>query len=245
MSELKELQHKLNAFACRMNELPYETQQIYLSGLSLNYIHNTTAIEGNKASLLDTSVLLREQTIPAHISLQDLLDLVAQQAALTRMQSFHEANTEVGQDVICALHKILMFPAGFAGIYRDHEVRIAGATNKPTPAALVPLEMLAFEKDIKSLTFADALEKAAFIHCRFVCIHPFPDGNGRTARLIMNLSLLNSGYPLTDIPLVDREAYLTAIQAYAKDKDLQPFKEFLATVLEKQLDFFLKRYGTD
>ena len=81
---------------------------------------------------------------------------------------------------------------------------------------------------------------AAWTHAEFVRIHPFPDGNGRTSRLIMNYQLLANGFPAVSIAKENRLDYFNALEAYAVDGDLEAFSEMIAGLVEAQLDRYLK-----
>jgi len=80
--------------------------------------------------------------------------------------------------------------------------------------------------------------KSALAHLHFVSIHPFSDGNGRTARLLMNLILLQNGYPLTIIKKEDRVEYIQAIEIYQEDGNEEVFCQFIA----KKVDESFERY---
>jgi Fic family protein len=88
-------------------------------------------------------------------------------------------------------------------------------------------------EEIRSL--ADPIEKAARLHHGISSIHPFADGNGRTARLAMNFVLLAAGYPPISIPTTPREAYYNALES-ADSGDLKTFQAFLETELHKEFD---------
>jgi Fic family protein len=82
------------------------------------------------------------------------------------------------------------------------------------------------------------VERAALAHFRLVDIHPFADGNGRTARLLMNLILLRAGYPPAIVRQEDRLAYYEALdQAHAGE--VKPFVLLMAAAVEKSLDVYL------
>ena len=82
-----------------------------------------------------------------------------------------------------------------------------------------------------------AVKYSAMVHALFVNIHPFIDGNGRVARLLMNLALLQSGYNITIIPPAVRADYIRALQA-SNHNDFEPFINFISEmVLEAQKEY--------
>jgi len=70
--------------------------------------------------------------------------------------------------------------------------------------------------------------RAVLGHWLFGYIHPYPDGNGRMARFLMNVMLASGGYPWTVIRVEDRDAYLSALESASVDSDLEPFTRFIA-----------------
>lgn len=183
--------------------------------------------------------MLRYKVIPQNISYNDLFDIVGQGLAVAKMREYEELKTPVDQDVICELHRIALYPAPFAGLYRNIPVIVHGGVGQVSAVAHIYRDMRFFAEDLRHLQFGHPVEKAAFTHCQFVKIHPFADGNGRTARLIMNLSLLNDDFQLVDINVKNREAYMQAVESYVSANDLKPFQEFLAQTLSLQIKNFL------
>lgn len=239
------IKQKAEEFNEVFNKLSPEAQQNYIEVKTLNFTHNTIAIEGNRSTLLDTELLLKYDTVPKNIRLRDLIDIIAQNKAVELLFTYHRDHKEIDQDVICAFHQQLLYPAQFAGIYRTENVYVTNTKSAVTPGYLGYPEMKEFERQIKENAFADPIDKASFIHCQFVKIHPFMDGNGRTARLIMNLSLMNDGLPLIDIDMNERSNYMDAIQPYANHGDLEPFKHYLGSTIIAQIDAFLEQTKTN
>ncbi|MGH9378958.1 MAG: Fic family protein, partial [Terriglobia bacterium] len=76
-------------------------------------------------------------------------------------------------------------------------------------------------------------------HFRLVAIHPFADGNGRTARLLMNLLLLRGGYPPVAVRPEDRKTYLDTLEQASMRDDLKPFQTFMHRRLDATLGEYL------
>ena len=89
------------------------------------------------------------------------------------------------------------------------------------------------------------IELAAWTHAEFVRIHPFPDGNGRTSRLVMNYQLMANGFPAISIAKENRLEYFNALEAYAVQGNLAPFAEMTANLTEHQLDCYLEMAGVE
>lgn len=87
------------------------------------------------------------------------------------------------------------------------------------------------------------LEQAAYLHCGFVRIHPFIDGNGRTTRLITNLELMKVGFPPVILPVEQRVPYYEALQKYDDTGSPNDFLTLLTVLAEKSLRFYLSVLG--
>ena len=81
---------------------------------------------------------------------------------------------------------------------------------------------------------------AALAHYKLVTIHPFVDGNGRTARLLMNLLLRQHGYPLAIIKKEKRAEYIAAIEHARKQEDMMLFYKVVCEAVEYVLDAYLQ-----
>ena len=126
-----------------------------------------------------------------------------------------------------------------AGRYRRSNVLIVGAAHIPPQAVKVPKLMEEFFLWYQAHAHAlSPPELAAWVHCKFVRIHPFTDGNGRTARLLMNLILMRNGYPSAVILTVDRKRYYRVL----KEADLDRYSGFMAYIgrsVDRSLSIYL------
>ncbi|MDP3741722.1 MAG: Fic family protein, partial [Candidatus Micrarchaeota archaeon] len=120
------------------------------------------------------------------------------------------------------------------GEYRDSEVGISGSNWKPPSAKLVESEMEKIFVQFKQLKKTlHPVELASWLHNKFVQVHPFTDGNGRTARLLMNWVLMKSKLPPVIIEAKNKQEYYNVIEAADKGNE-KPFAEFLAKELLQQ-----------
>jgi Fic family protein len=128
-----------------------------------------------------------------------------------------------------------------AGKYRDGNVMITGSSHKPPDAYQVPMLMNDFIDWIKKKNKSKmhVVQLAAQAHHKLVNIHPFADGNGRTARLFMNLLLLQNGYPMVIILKNDRQKYYRALEKADKG-DFKDIEKFVAQAVERSMDIYLK-----
>ena len=82
----------------------------------------------------------------------------------------------------------------------------------------------------------EASVRAVLGHWLFGYIHPYPDGNGRVARFLMNLMLASGGYPWTVISVEDRNRYMQALESASVDANIEPFARFLAELVQASLE---------
>ncbi|WP_245954300.1 Fic family protein [Paenibacillus flagellatus] len=129
----------------------------------------------------------------------------------------------------------------YAGTYRKENVLISGAKHIPPDAVQVPLMMEQFagwvEKEAGQL---HPVARAAVIHSDFVKIHPFIDGNGRTARLLLNFELMKNGYPPVVIEKEQRAQYYAALEEAHTTGDTSSILSLVCDTLERTFDLYLK-----
>ncbi len=206
--------------------------------LEINYTYNTNAIEGNTLTLKETKLVIREGITINGKSLSEHLEAKNHPAAITYIENL--VNSPIEEQNILELHRILF--SGFcegAGSYRNGQVYIEGRDIMPPPAFEVPLLMSELVKWLQgNPEELRPIELAAVFHHKLVAIHPFDDGNGRVARLIMNLLLIKNGYPLTIIKTMDRRHYYDSL-IKADNGNPAPLVNFVARCTEQSLDIYL------
>ncbi|MBU2099750.1 Fic family protein [Candidatus Micrarchaeota archaeon] len=140
--------------------------------------------------------------------------------------------------MILQLHYILLEKISgyekYQGIYRPVQVYIVGSTHKfPIPQEVPNLMKKLIKWFEENEKLIHPTELAAKFHTKFTSIHPFADGNGRMARLLMNYILQQKNFPFTNIPLKRRQAYMKT-QAAGNKENHKPFTKFLAEEIIKQ-----------
>jgi Fic family protein len=145
----------------------------------------------------------------------------------------------IGEAAVRDLHRRIVARSepGIAGLYSPHRRRIAGyPVVFPNPLKIPQL----MEDFGRSLEQAPTTPEAAFdAHFRLTAIHPFSDGNGRTARLLMNLLLLRRGYVPIAVRPEDRKIYLDTLERASLTEDLGPFQTFMHERLDATLGEYL------
>lgn len=175
--------------------------------------HTSNAIEGNTLTAVETELVIDKGVTIGGKPLRDHLEALDHHEALGFIRDLARRGAKLSQSDLRAIHALVVRrsqPEG-AGRYADQGRFIRTNTGRhvfPTPVE-VPALMEAF---IGWLTAAPAdIDRAIEAHRRFVAIHPFNDGNGRTARLLMNLLLIGAGYPPVAVRPADRLRYIEAL----------------------------------
>ena len=183
----------------------------------VEYTYNSNAIEGNTLTLQETALVLEGLTIDQK-PLKDHLEAVGHKDAFLYVQELVRDKVPFSENIIKQIHTlVLMDRPEDRGIYRRIPVRIMGAYHTPPDPVMVPelMEKLVKEFEVSKL---HPIERAALFHLKFEGIHPFVDGNGRTGRLILNLFLMQNGYPPIDVKFADRKQYYDAFDLYDRNE---------------------------
>ncbi|MCD8362371.1 MAG: Fic family protein [Lachnospiraceae bacterium] len=220
--------------------IPAYTLLTYEQAFEVEYTHNSTAIEGNTLTLVETKVLLEDGISVGGKKLRELYEAVNHRNAYRYVKECIEKKLPLDEKIVKDIHAMLMDHIFIGGIYRDMDVYISGAQHTPPSPNEMYRQIKNFYIDLtwkgKEL---NPVELAAWTHAEFVRIHPFPDGNGRTSRLIMNYQLLANGFPAVSIAKEDRLEYFNCLEAYAMEGNLVPFADMVAVLEDRQLDRYL------
>lgn len=208
----------------------------------VEYTYNSNAIEGNTLTLKETALVLEGITIDKK-PLKEHLEAVGHRDAFVYVEQLVSERASLSERVIKDIHSlVLMDRPEDKGVYRRIPVKIMGAQHEPPQPYLVPIQMeqlLRNQKKIKLHT----IENAALFHLDFEGIHPFIDGNGRTGRLILNLMLMQEGYPPIDVKFADRKRYYSCFESYYKKNNAKPMVEMIVEYLEERLNRYLDILG--
>jgi Fic family protein len=204
--------------------------------VDLTYTSN--AIEGNTLTLRETAELIEHGITVGGKPLRDHLEAVDHYNAVLWMRELAAKDTPIEETTVRELHRRIVARSQLeiGGIYSTLPRRIAGSpVIFPNPAKIPELmkdfgEWLGKAEPVPATSF-DA-------HFQLVAIHPFADGNGRAARLLMNLLLLREGYPPVAVRPEDRKTYLDTLEHGSIRDDRKPFQ----TLMHQRLDATLAEY---
>lgn len=210
--------------------------------VELTYTSN--AIEGSTLTRLETAIVLEKGLTVSGKPLKDHLDALGHRDALHFMRVLAARDEPIREADLREIHRLVLGRSDpeEAGAYSRHQRLIAGLPMVlPTPA-----EIPAMMGDFAAwLAAAPSDPATAFeAHYRLVTIHPFSDGNGRTARILMNLILVRAGAVPVTIGPEQRLAYLEALQARQLKGDGKPWRRFTSARLLAALDEVLAHIGS-
>lgn len=203
-----------------LNQLQLRKMNDYFN---LNYTYESNRIEGNTLTLQETFLVVNDGITVGGKSVREHLEVINHTEAIGYLGEIIQKKTGFSERVLKEIHYLILkgIDRENAGVYRSIGVRISGSSHlPPEPYLLLPLmeEVFVYYKENKSLLHPVIL--AAEMHERIVRIHPFIDGNGRTCRLVMNLILMQHGYPIANIKgeLENRLRYYNALETAPEDK---------------------------
>jgi Fic family protein len=203
--------------------------------------YSSNALEGNSLTETETKIVIEDGITIGGKPVRDHLEALGHSEAydllfrLAKHQDITEANVK-------ELRRLFYYriDAKRAGKYRKRRVIITGTDFIPPAPERIPGLMESFIAGLPTTRAKrHPVEFAAIIHKELVTVHPFIDGNGRAARLLMNLALLQAGYPVAIIPPILRGEYLDTLDKTHKG-DNEPFISFIAGVYYESAKEYLR-----
>ena len=219
----------------------------------VRFTYHSNALEGNTLTQSETALILESGITIGGKTLAEHLEVIGHKDAIDYIEELAGRDAKIGEWEIRQIHSLILKPvdivtgAADAGRYRTLDVKAAGTGHEYPPHYRVPELMAAFAEwlDSEATLELHPVVRAAEMHYRFVSIHPFRDGNGRTARLLMNLSLLRDGYTPAVLTREKRKEYIEAlIYAQANNDDFAPLTALIAQTCRDSLIEYLSVCAT-
>ncbi len=231
--KLERLKVQLDA----LRPLPEYTVKSLHEQMLLEWTYNSNAIEGNTLTLKETKVVLEGITIGGK-SMREHFEAINHKEAIEYVEAIVAQEEDFSERLIKSIHQLVLknIDNKNAGTYRDQNVSISGAKHIP-PSHLHVDEQMGALIEWYNRCKLHPVERAARLHTDFVKIHPFVDGNGRTARLLMNFDLLRSGYLPVVIQVADRLEYYEALDTAHTKRD---YSAFIKMVVDAELAVLVK-----
>ncbi len=251
----------LKAELDEMRPLDAEAEDRIMQKFRLDWNYHSNKLEGNSLTSGETNALLLFGITAPGKPLNDHFKVTGHNDAVNWVLDLVKSEIDLSEDFLCELHSILLKEAKFKdaitlsgehtkrrieiGKYKsepNHVVTVTGetfyfASPEETPAKME--ELLRSFDDERSKTELDPIILATLFHYKFLRIHPFDDGNGRVARILMNFILMKFGYPPIVIKTEDKENYY-AVLRLADAGDMEPFIEYIAENLVHSLEVMLR-----
>lgn len=240
LGKVDEVQAKINALRPFSGEMNRQIREYFRIGLT----YSSNALEGNSLTLSETKVVIEDGLTIAGKPLRDHYEATGHSDAFSHMDALATGTTITEED-IKKLHALFYhrIREDDAGVYRKEQAIITGS-QYPLPAPdAIPGMMRELIKNLPHLKQdSHPVIYAATLHKEFVFIHPFVDGNGRVARLLMNVALVQAGYIIAIIPPLRRAEYINALEkAHKNDSDF--IRLIASCVYETQKDLLRMASG--
>ena len=229
---------KLNKELNSKRPISKETLKSLKESINLEWTYNSNGIEGNTLTLRETQVVLEGITVGGK-SLKEHLEVINHEQAILFLDDLIKDKEPITEWNIKNINQLVLkeIDDDNAGKYRDENVKIKGATHIPPDYLIVPELMEKLIINYEDWKKYHPIIRAALLHGELVKIHPFVDGNGRTSRLVMNLSLMNSGY----LPvIVKKEKRLEYYNALDKAHTTGDYTDFVKLVNELEIEMLNK-----
>ncbi len=241
--------------------LDKDQEAAIMQKLRLDWNFHSNHLEGNSLSYGETKALILFGITAAGKPLKDHFEITGHDEAVKWVEEVVKEDRPLTENFIRELHKLILkesyesptiTPEGIpakriiqVGVYKsmpNHVLTPTGetfrfATPEETPAMMSDLINWYREKETDPETHPLLL--AAEFHYKFIRIHPFDDGNGRTARILMNFILMKNGYPPVIIKTKDKDNYIAALQQSDAGM-IVPFFEYIGKNLEESLDLMIR-----
>lgn len=232
--EIDDFKKEIDSYKPFSPHILKQLKEYYRIGLTFA----SNALEGNSLTETETKIVLEDGLTVGGKPIREYLEALGHSSAYDYMFSLI-AKSEIKEKDIKKLHYLFYryIDDKNCGKYRKENVFITGSKYILPKVEEVPELMVNYIGEIQNLRKQfHPLKFAALVHKEFVFIHPFIDGNGRVARLLMNLALLQEGYTIAVIPPILRAEYINMLEKAHEEE--QDFIVFIAErVKETQKDY--------
>ncbi|WP_054695665.1 Fic family protein [Syntrophomonas palmitatica] len=221
--------------------LPESINKIVKEYMDAEMTYHSLVLEGNSISLEETRMVLAGQNIPGKTA-KEHYEILDHKEAIDYVEAYVQSKMPLSEMFIRDVHKLVMKRtcAQEAGKYRDVEIEIVGSSYTPPEHIDVPeLVHGVVEEYNARIHELHPIERAAWLHFQIALIHPFADGNGRTARLLMNYSFLKDSYVPAIINRFVKEAYLDCLEEASVFMDMTAFIDFIAEAERDSIRHYL------
>jgi Fic family protein len=229
---------KLNA----MRPLPPTVLAHMREKFEVDMTYNSNAIEGNRLSLRETWLVLTKGITVRGKSVKEHLEATNHREAIELLERLADSRKEITEADVLGLHAVILdkIDPNNAGFYRHESVFIQGSNLHLPKWGNVPELMKNVYRQLNDKSKGvKAVYSAIAVHHDMARIHPFVDGNGRLARLLMNLRLMRAGFPPTILRKEERRAYYSALEK-ADGGDFRALAMLIGKDIERAMDSYIE-----
>lgn len=239
LAKLSAKKRRLDAY----KPLPKEVIDNLKEWFRIELTYTSNAIEGNTLTRQETALVVEDGITVQGKSLEEHLEAINHAKALDFIMSMvSKKRQDITETEILDIHRIILQKIDDmnAGRYRTVPVKLKGSETILPNALKVPRLMSEFVGWLRSNNSDHPVKIAADAHFKLVSIHPFVDGNGRTARLLINLLLMQEGYPPAIIRKEDRNLYIKSLETAQTKGDFKDYYECIFRAIDRSLDIYLE-----
>ncbi len=241
LDNLSKLKQKLDSF----RPYPPESIRNLEQWFDVELTYTSNAIEGNTLTRAETALVLKKGLTVGGKSMKEHLEAINHLHALQKMKELTHQK-QISLTEILLLHACILkgIADDHVGVIRSVPVRISGSVVVFPAPKKVPDLLDEFIQWLETCT-EHPVQKAALAHYKFVSIHPFVDGNGRTARLLMNLLLIQAGYPPSIIGPKEQGAYIKSLEKAQLGGSVLDYLELIYQSVDHSFSIYLKALGKE
>ncbi len=262
--ELKILVQEINSLKNEIDKLRPISPEIegrIIQKFRLDWNYHSNNIEGNKLTYGETKTFLLHGITANGKPLKDHLEIKGHNEALLLLEDIIKEDRNITENFIRELHVLILKESYYnksvstsgqiierkieVGKYKTQPNHVLTQTGEihyfanPEETSAKMFDLIEWYKKINNDINVHPLNTASLFHYKFISIHPFDDGNGRLARILMNLILMQNGYPPVIIKTEKKEDYYRALQS-ADGGDENLFTEYIGGQLKNSLELYLK-----
>lgn len=206
----------------------------------VKYTYDAVSMEGkNKVPYEQVKTLLNTNVLIG-FSEREKKEILNHAACFKKIVKLVESNQDLTEEQIKDLHELLVKDIFIGGVYRNVNIQIVGAAHQPPDHIKVYDRMKKLFNKMKESNLND-FDKGIYIHAQISKIHPFLDGNGRLARLILNYYLIKAGYIPITIPVAKRNEYFNNIEIFKIEKNIEPLTNFIVKLLNERYERLIEQ----
>lgn len=243
--QLQNLLTEINILKNKLQKYRHLQSYKLTQAFELEYTYHSNKIEGNTLTLQETGLVIEKGLTIGGKTMVEHLEAINHTHALAYIKTIVQDKVPFTESILLTIHKLILqsIDNHNAGTYRNIQALISGAKHTPPQPYLVPIQMESFFIWYnQNAAILHPIILSATLHQQLVTIHPFIDGNGRTSRLLMNLILLQNGYPLAILKgdAQSRLKYYETLEAAQTQSNTQPFLLLIVAHVKETLESVLK-----